>query len=194
MSKRCQALTSAAAREQTGVVPVVGGRRDELAEVLAEAGATPTGPCVEEAPSDAGIHPDGIGDVPCVRTDKLADVGDLVREADLQGEKGVGRVLDRFRGREAGAYERRPGSRPAAFEALIEDRSIHVLERLEGLGVVAAEHDAIRMEVVVDRKCPGVRTRGSTRSRTEPGRIPEEARLRRRHRASGHFRSGRCSS
>ena len=48
-----------------------------------------------------------MGDVADVGADALAEIGNLVDEADLGGEEGIGGVFDQFGGFEIGEQDRR---------------------------------------------------------------------------------------
>ena len=66
-----------------------GQRRD----ILREAGAAIARPRMQEFVADAAVGADGARHLLHVRANLLAEVGDLVDEADFHGEEGVRRVF-----------------------------------------------------------------------------------------------------
>ncbi len=83
-------------------------------------------------------------------------LADLVDVADLQGEEGVGRVLDQLGRRGVGGDQRygaevlRPRHDGRRRERLVQDRPVQPVQHLEPAGVVGADHDAVGVEGVVD--------------------------------------------
>src|SRR5690606_20205856 len=73
------------------------GGFDQRSRVLGEAGAAEAGAGVKELAPDPAVEADAAGDVVHVRTDALAQIGDLVDEGDLGGEEGVGRIFGQLR-------------------------------------------------------------------------------------------------
>jgi hypothetical protein len=72
------------------------GSRHEAAEVLGQAAAAEAQPRTEEAPADARVVPDRVGQSHDVGTGGLAQLGHRVDERDLGGEERVGRALDQL--------------------------------------------------------------------------------------------------
>jgi hypothetical protein len=62
---------------------------------------------MEKLAADAAVEPDAAGDVLDIAAQRLAQIGDLVDEGDLGGEKGVGRVFDQLGGGDIGEQHRR---------------------------------------------------------------------------------------
>ena len=63
---------------------------------------------MQELGADAVVEADAAGDVLDVGVDRFAQVRDLVDEADLDREKGIGRIFGQFGGAPAGDQDRRP--------------------------------------------------------------------------------------
>jgi hypothetical protein len=105
-----------------------------------EAAATPAGTWLEELVTDPGVVAHAEGDVLDVRADGLAHGGHGVDEGDLRREERVGGVLDRLRGRGVGDDDR-------GGDAEVEGLHAH-----GGRLVLGADHDAIGVEEVVDRR------------------------------------------
>ena len=73
----------------------------------------------------------------------LAEIGDLVDEGDLGGEKRVGGVFDQFGGAPAGVHDRR----------LVEvERPVDFGHHLARALVVGADDDAVGVLEVLDRR------------------------------------------
>ncbi len=95
----------------------------QRAAVFGKARAAKAGPGMQKLAADAAVETDPLSDVLDVGADRLAQIGDLVDEGDLGGEKGVGRVFDQFGGGDRGEYDRRldqierPGAGPLAVGA-----------------------------------------------------------------------------
>jgi UDP-glucose-4-epimerase GalE len=62
---------------------------------------------MQKLAADAAVEPDAAGDILDVGAQSLAQIGDLVDEGDLSGEKGVGRVFDQSGGDDVGEQHRR---------------------------------------------------------------------------------------
>ncbi len=145
--------------QQLGVVLVLARDPDERRDVLAEAAPAPADPGVEEPHADALVETDAAHDLGDVGADALAHVRDLVREADLGREERVRRVLDHLgarqirdderHGAEALGPRRDVGRRR---ELLREDRLVERAKDVDGAAVGRADHDAVRVERVVDRR------------------------------------------
>jgi hypothetical protein len=137
-------------------VAVAVGRGHDGAGVLAEAGAAPADAGVEEARADALVEADRAGDLGDVGAHALGEAGELVDEADLGGQERVGGVLGELGaggagGDEAGqrvALRARRGRR--RLEGLLQDRGVQLAQHGDRLGLVGADHDAVRVEAVVD--------------------------------------------
>ena len=117
--------------EKLEVVAGVGGELLQRRGVLREARAAVTDAGPQEVRPEATVEADPARDLLDVGPDKLADVGDLVDEADPRHERGVGRELDHLRGGDVGAHDRR-------VERLVQ--------RGDAVGVglgEAADHDAV---------------------------------------------------
>ena len=102
-----------------------------------ETTATPPGPGAKEVLADALVGTHADDDVVDVGANAFADRGDGVDEAQLGGQERVGRVLDGF-GR------CRVGDDHRGADAVVERRHL----QCRGL-VVAADHDAIRLQEVL---------------------------------------------
>ena len=72
----------------------VSGNLGEGMGVLRKAGSSVAGAGVEKLRSDAVVEPHPFGHVVNVGADELAQLGHLVDEGDLRGEKGIGGILD----------------------------------------------------------------------------------------------------
>ena len=122
--------------ERTGHHPMAVEGED--GRVSGEAGTTIPDPGVEEIRADPLVvaHPDGH--LPHVGTQRLADVGDLVDEADAGGQEGVRGVLDHLRRAQVGDHNGRPQGQVELG---------HLLGRL---AVQGAQHDAVGVHEVVD--------------------------------------------
>ena len=126
--------------------------------VLREAGATIAEAGAEELGSDAGVGADAGGDVFDVGVDGFGQVGDGVDEGDLEGEEGVGGVLDDLGALRGGDDEAgRIGSGADAWEgaclAVIATGGqgrIDVAEDGGGFFVVGAYDDTVGVEEVLD--------------------------------------------
>src|SRR5687767_7943290 len=91
--------------EEGGFVLVLSGDRAQSGYVLGETRPAPADTRREEARAYALVEADAVGHLRDVRPDQLAEVGDLVDEADLGGQEGVGGVLDHLRARQVGGDE-----------------------------------------------------------------------------------------
>jgi len=135
------------------VVAACGG--DDGAGVLAEAAAAPADARVQEAGADAFVEADGAGDLGDVGADTLGEAGELVDEADLGGEEAVGRVLRELgaggRGGDEAGQGVALGPRRGGgwLEGLLEDGCVELAQHGDGLGLIAADDDAVGVEAVV---------------------------------------------
>ena len=124
--------------EQLEVVAAVAGELLERLHVLREAGAAVADAGLQEVRTDAVIETHAVRHGAHVGAHLFADVGDLVDEGDLGGEKGVGGVLDHLRGRHAGAHD------------VGVDAAIQRLDEIAVLRAGSADHDAVGLEEVLD--------------------------------------------
>src|SRR2546421_9160129 len=98
---------------------------------------------MEELAPDTIVHADGAGYVVHVRADAVTQIGDLVDERNLRGEKSVGGVFDQLRRLDRGDDEGRLDQ---------VERTIEVAHDGGRLFVVAADHDAVGAHEVVNRR------------------------------------------
>ena len=98
---------------------------------------------MEELRPDAIVEADPAGDVLDVGVDRFAQVGDLVDEADLDREEGVGGIFGELGRAPPGDQDRR-----AVEEQRPVDFAQHVLRML----VLGADHDPVGMLEVGDRR------------------------------------------
>ena len=89
------------------MVARVRGELLQRERVLGEARAAPADARAQEVRPEPVIEADPFGDVLDVGADELADVGDLVDEADARDEERVRRELDHLRGVDVRAHDRR---------------------------------------------------------------------------------------
>ena len=121
---------------------VVAGVRGELLErdaVLRETTAAPADPRAEKVRAEPVVEPDALRDLDHVGTGRLADVRDLVDEADPRHQERVRGELDHLRGGDVRAHDRR-------IEPLVErghDLAVGLCER--------ADDHAVRLHEVLDR-------------------------------------------
>ena len=140
--------------EFAGVAVLAGGMQQRL-NVLAEATSAPADAGVEELGADAGIQTDAGHDFGTLGADALADVGDLVGEADFHGEERVGGVLDHLGAGEGsgqqrhGDHGRRTRNARRGREDLGHQGLVEFAHDREGCGV-AADHDAVGVERIGD--------------------------------------------
>ena len=100
------------------------GKRGQL---LGQAAAAEPEARVHVRSPDPRVRPDAREDLVDVRPGLLAQAGDLVRERQLEGEEGVGGVLDDL-GRLDVDDEARPGERRVQREHVIEGVGVRVRE------------------------------------------------------------------
>ncbi len=122
--------------EELEVVAGVSSELLQRRDVLAEAASTPADPGAEEVRTEPMIEPDALGDALNVRPDELADVRDLVDEADSRGQERVGRELDHLRGGDV-----RPNDRCV-------DAGVEGLDRGGVLALESADDDSVRIHEV----------------------------------------------
>jgi hypothetical protein len=96
---------------------------------------------------DAPVQPDTGHDVCHVGPDAVADAGYLVGEGDLRCQVGIRRVLDGLRSSQRGAKNER-GYWPSLGGD--EQRLEQLLGKTERGDVVAAEHDPVREEEILN--------------------------------------------
>ena len=96
---------------------------------------------MQEFSADAVVEPDAAGDLLHVCADFFREIGDLVDEGDLGGEKRVSRVFDQLGGAPVGEQDRR------AVEIKRPIQFAHYIARAR---VLAADDDAVRMLEVLD--------------------------------------------
>ena len=108
----------------------------------------------------------------CLGAHALADVGDLVGEADFHGQECVGGVLDHLRAGERGGDHRhahkpgRPGHARRRLETSAPPAEIQLAHDLQGALVAGADHDAVRIERIGHRASPRAKTRDCWPRRT----------------------------
>src|SRR5215207_4371008 len=132
---------------------VFAGGGTECRHVFGKARAAPAQPRGEETGPYTVVEADAVGHLRYVCADQLAEVGDLVYEADLGGQEGVCSVLDHLRARQVRGYERYCDlgtGVPFRGEALLHYRGVQGSKGVEGLPGVRPHHHAIREEGVVD--------------------------------------------
>jgi hypothetical protein len=95
------------------------------------------------------------GHLPDVRPHLLGQAGQLVDEADLQGQEGVGPVLDELRRSQVRGEEGHrphalgPGEEGGRGKALLQDGLIELPQHLNGPPVLRPHHDPVRIKAVV---------------------------------------------
>ena len=97
---------------------------------------------MQELRADAVVEPDAARDLLHVGADFFGEIGDLVDEGDLGGEKRVGGVFDQLGGAPVGEHDRR---------AVEIERPIELAHHLARARIVGADHDAVGMLEVADR-------------------------------------------
>jgi len=110
----------------------------ERLDILGEAGAAVAHPGVQETGADALVEAHAARHFDHVRPQTLADVGDLVDEADLGRQEGVGGVLDHLRRAQVGDHDR--GAQ----------RQVKLGHRVRRHAILRAKHGAVRTHEVVD--------------------------------------------
>src|ERR1700730_10194130 len=111
--------------------------------VLGEARAAKARPGMEKLAADAAVEPDAAGDVLDIAAQGLAQIGDLVDEGDLGGEKGVGRVFDQLGGLDAGEHDRRLNQ---------IERPIELAQHRPRPLAVGADHHPVGAHEIGDRR------------------------------------------
>src|SRR5215212_699852 len=91
--------------QKRGPLLVLACRGPQGGDVLGQARAAPADPRTEKASPYALVEPDAVGHLRDIRADQLAEVGDLVYEADLGRKEGVGSILDHLGARQVRADE-----------------------------------------------------------------------------------------
>ena len=125
---------------------VVAGVRSELLEgqrVLREAAAAVADTGAKEAGADPPVEADAFRDTHDVRAGRLADVGDLVDEADPRHQRGVCGELDHL------------GRGDVAADDRAVDPPVERLDRVPVLVLERADHDPVRLLEVADRRTLG---------------------------------------
>ena len=89
---------------------------------------------MEELGADAIVEADPARDVLDVGADRFAQVGDLVDEADLGREEGVGGIFDQLGGPPPGEQDRR---------LVEEQRPVDFAQHVARLLVLGADDDAV---------------------------------------------------
>ena len=116
---------------------------DHGADVLGEATAAVADAREEEMEADPLVVADAAPHVVDVGPVGLAQVGHLVDEADLGGQQAVGDVLGHL-----GALGRHDQERPVGAE----ERGIQLVQPIGDLVAAHADHDAVGLVEVVDRR------------------------------------------
>ena len=124
------------------------GSRHERADVLGQAAAAEAEAGVEEAPADAGVVADRVGELRDVGAGRLAQLGHRVDERDLGGEERVGGDLDQLGGRVVGDD---PG-RALRHAVSHRPRRASSAARCAGLAVRHAVDQAVGVQRVLDRE------------------------------------------
>ena len=109
---------------------------DEGGEVFRETRAAVADPGVKEIAPDPAIHPDPIRHLFDVGSARFANGGDGIDVGNLEGEEGVGGVLDQLRAVDIGHEDRR-------HEGLVD--LLHETDRLFAL---CADHDPVRVHEI----------------------------------------------
>src|SRR5438067_13071158 len=91
--------------------------------------------------TDTPVHPHRARHIMHVAADPVAEIGDLVDERNLGGEKSVGSVLGQLCGFERSDNERRLDQ---------VERAIEVFDDRNGLFIVAADDDTVWTHKVVN--------------------------------------------
>jgi hypothetical protein len=129
--------------DEVEVVARVSGEQLQEGHVLREAGAAEADPGAQVVRADPPVEPHPAGDILDVGADQLADVRDLVDEADPGGEEGIGGQLDHL----------------GRGDLHLHHRGVQVLvQRGDRLGVrriERADDDTVGLEEVADRGALG---------------------------------------
>src|SRR5215218_7618335 len=139
--------------QERGLVLVLAGCGPQGGHVFGEARPAPTEPRGEEAGPYAVVEADAVGNLGDLGTDQLAEVGDLVYEADLGRKEGVGCVLDHLGTCDVRRHERNcdlGAGIPFRGEALLHYRGVEGPEDVESLPGVRTHHHTVGEEGVVD--------------------------------------------
>lgn len=104
----------------------------------------PPNPRTEELTTDAVVFSDSVGDLVGVDAELLADVPDVVDEADFRREEAVVRVLDHL-----GLAQPRLDDCRVAVGG-VDERLVDVVEHVVGRLVGRAVDDLVRMQEVLD--------------------------------------------
>src|SRR5690606_7399625 len=116
---------------------------EQRQRVLGKARAAIARPRLQEARADAAVEADAVGHVLHVGADFLAQVRNLVDEADLGREERVRRILGQL-GRAAG-HDQQP-------RLVAEQGTVDLAQHFGGVVVVDADHHPVRALEVVDRR------------------------------------------
>ena len=125
--------------DEVEVVAAVSREELEERDVLREARAAVADARAQEVRPEPVVEPDGLRDRLDVRADELADVGNLVDEADARREERVRRELHHLRRGDVHVHDRRVERRMQLFDA----SAVLRIER--------ADHDPVGMQEVVQR-------------------------------------------
>ena len=128
--------------EELEVVARVARELLQRRDVLGEARAAEADAGTEEVRAEPVVEPDALRDVLDVGADALADVRDLVDEADARGQEGVGGELDHLGGVDVHPQHRR-------VDPLVERLDRVAVLRLEG-----ADDDPVGLHEVPDGESP----------------------------------------
>ena len=151
------------------------GARKRL-DVLGKARAAVAGARIDEVPANARVRTNALAHHFHIGAHPLGHVGDLVHEADLGGQHGVGGVL--------GQLGRWHVHHHVAL-AVAHERAVETAQGLDGFRLLRTDHDPVRMHAVGHRRtllqelrvgdhierhfdAPGSQLRGNCR--THPGR------------------------
>ena len=144
------------------------------AKVLRQAIAAEADTCLEKGFSNARIEANGVGHFLNIGANLFTKIGENVGIGNLDGQEGVGGLLDKLGAAHACQKKLRRIVRRATIgmngtlEILFKDRSVELAKNCFGLSVVHAEENALRMKEVLDGSClcgetEGLPQRGSWR-------------------------------
>ena len=125
--------------QELEVVARVRGELLQRERVLGEAAAAVADAGAEEAGADPPVETDALGDADDVGAGRLADVRDLVDEADPGHQRRVRGQLDHLGRGHVAAHDRRV------------DAAVELLDGVAVRGVERADHDAVGLLEVPDR-------------------------------------------
>src|SRR6185312_4588514 len=111
--------------------------------VLGKTRAAIAGTWMQELVADASVSADRGSDFLDVGADRLAQIGDLVDEADLHGQEGVGGIFG-----ELGRFTAHEHHRCVAQS----ERLVQALHQNFGAFLIAAHEHAVGMSEIVDRR------------------------------------------